>query len=64
MWSLLLMAAPLKDRDAAEAALKQIDRRIAEAQQKGDLEQEGEARWQKIVTLKNFITQARCGWNV
>jgi len=59
MWSLLLMAAPLKDRDAAEAALKQIDRRIAEAQQKGDLEQEGEARWQKIVTLKNFSLTER-----
>ena len=39
---------------AAEAALVAADQQIAYEQQQGNVEKEGQARWQKIVTLKNF----------
>ena len=51
---LLLYAGPEKGRDAAEAALAEIDRQIADEQRTGDVEKESLARWQKILTLKNF----------
>jgi signal transduction histidine kinase len=53
-WGLVLYADPTDGKDAAEAALADIDRQIAEGQQAGDVENEGQARWQKMVTLKNF----------
>ena len=56
---LLIVCLPLpasaKDsKDAAEAALVAADQQIAYEQQQGNVEKEGQARWQKIVTLKNF----------
>ena len=51
---LLLYAGPEKGREAAEAALAEIDRQIADEQRTGDVEKESLARWQKILTLKNF----------
>jgi signal transduction histidine kinase len=49
------MSASAKDsKDAAEAALVAADQQIAYEQQQGNVEKEGQARWQKIVTLKNF----------
>lgn len=56
---LLIVCLPLpasaKDsKDAAEAALVVADQQIANEQQQGNVEKEGQARWQKIVTLKNF----------
>lgn len=46
------LAAP--DSDAVTTALAELDRQIDQAQQEGDEEKEGECRWQKIVTLKNY----------
>ena len=40
--------------DAAKAALAHVDSLIAQGRQSGDAEKEGLARWQKVVTLKNF----------
>ena len=65
IWSLTICAgspkatgirAPLgaKGAEAAKAALTEIDRQIAEQQRAGNIEQEGDARWQRIVTLKNY----------
>jgi len=49
------LSASAKDsKDAAEAALVAADQQIAYEQQQGNVEKEGQARWQKIVTLKNF----------
>ena len=51
----LPLSASAKDsKDAAEAALVVADQQIANEQQQGNVEKEGQARWQKIVTLKNF----------
>ena len=51
----LPLSASAKDsKDAAEAALVAADQQIAYEQQQGNVEKEGQARWQKIVTLKNF----------
>lgn len=47
-------ASAEESREAAEAALTAADQQIAHEQQQGDVEKEGLARWQKIVTLKNF----------
>ena len=40
--------------DAAKAALAHADSLIAQGRQSGDAEKEGLARWQKVVTLKNY----------
>ena len=40
--------------DAAEAALAAADSLIGYEQQQGDIGKEALARWQKIVTLKNY----------
>ena len=40
--------------DAAKAALSHADSLIAQGRQSGDAEKEGLARWQKVVTLKNY----------
>ena len=47
-------ASPTESKDAAKAALAKIDELIAYEQRTGNLEKESEARWQKIVTLKNY----------
>ena len=52
---LILYANPTEGEDAAKAALAKIDEQIAHEQQTGDIEKEGLARWQKVVTLKNFL---------
>ena len=57
-WSLTLIASPTENKDAVEAALAEIDRQISHARQKGDTRNECLARWQKIVTLKNFSLTA------
>jgi signal transduction histidine kinase len=49
-----LPASAKDSKDAAEAALVAADQQIAYEQQQGNVEKEGQARWQKIVTLKNF----------
>ena len=51
---LTLGASQPEGREAAKVALTQIDQQIAREQQQGNEEKEGEARWQKMVTLKNF----------
>lgn len=50
----MLYASPEKSEDAAKAALARIDVQISQEHLKGDVERESEARWQKMVTLKNF----------
>ena len=50
----MLYADPTAGEDAAKAALAKIDEQIAYEQRTGDTEKEGQARWQRIVTLKNF----------
>ena len=52
--SLPPVAGQAKDGDAAKAALASIEAQIARHHQEGNEDKEGEARWQKIVTLKNF----------
>lgn len=47
-------ASQPESKDAIQAALVRADAKIALEQGRGDVEKEGEARWQKIVTLKNF----------
>ena len=58
-WILTLHASQTDHRDAAEAALEKIDAQIAREQQSGNAEKEGLARWQKIITLKNFSLTER-----
>ena len=53
-WCLAIDAGPADSKDAVEVALAKIDAQISYEQQAGDLEKEGEARWQKILTLKNY----------
>lgn len=52
--SLTLYADPAEGKEAFKEALARIDKQIAHEQQTGDVEKEGEARWQKILTLKNY----------
>ena len=49
-----IYAGPTESEDAAKAALAKIDEQIAYEQRTGNIEKEGQARWQKIVTLKNY----------
>lgn len=51
---LTLYADPKESEDAAMAALARIDVQIAQQQLRGDVEREGNARWQKMQTLKNY----------
>lgn len=50
---LALYAGPIENKDA-EDALAEIDAMIAQEQRAGNTEGESHARWQKIVTLKNY----------
>jgi signal transduction histidine kinase len=50
-----LHASPTEGEDAAKAALAKIDEQIAHERKVGDIEKEGLARWQKMVTLKNCL---------
>jgi len=52
--SLALHAGSADKEEAAEAALADIDRQIEAARQEGDISKESDARWKKIVTLKNY----------
>ena len=51
---MMLYADAIKNEDAAKAALAKIDEQIAYEQRTGDIEKEGQARWQKMLTLKNY----------
>lgn len=53
-WCLTINASPTEGKDAAKAALAHVDSLIAQGRQSGDVEKEGLARWQKVVTLKNY----------
>ena len=53
-WCLLLSASPTDGEKAANAALEKVNGQIAQWQKEGDVKKEGDARWQKILTLKNF----------
>ena len=52
---LTLFASPTEGEDAAKVALAKVDEQIAREQKTGDIEKEGLARWQKMVTLKNSL---------
>ena len=49
-----LYAGPTDGKDAAKTALEAIDKQIALEQMNGNIREEGEARWRKMVTLKNY----------
>ena len=49
-----LYASPTESEDAAKAALAQVNAQIIYEQRGGNIEKEGEARWLKMVTLKNY----------
>lgn len=49
-----LYAGPTESEDAAKAALARIDVQISQQQLRGDVEREGNARWQKMLILKNY----------
>lgn len=49
-----LYAGPTEGRETAETALAKIDSQIAHEQQTGDIDKESQARWKKIVMLKNY----------
>ena len=51
---MMLYADAIKNEDAAKAALAKIDEQIAYEQRTGDIEKEGQARWKKMLTLKNY----------
>lgn len=53
-WWVSLYANPADNKETAEAALAQIRAQIAHEQQTGNIEKESEARWQKILAMKNF----------
>jgi hypothetical protein len=50
----MLYAEQTASEDTIKRALAKIDEQIAFEQQMGDSENEGYARWQKMVALKNF----------
>ena len=52
-WCIVIYANHTESKGAAKAALAEIDGQIAHWQRLGDIENEGLARWKKIVTLKN-----------
>ena len=49
-----LYASPTESEDAAKAALEKIDVLIHQEQRAGDIGKESKARWQKMLTLKNY----------
>ena len=49
-----LYAGPTDGKDAAKTALEAIDKQIALEQMNGNVREESEARWRKMVTLKNY----------
>lgn len=49
-----LYAGPTESEDAAKAALARIEVQISQQQLRGDVERESDARWQKMLTLKNY----------
>lgn len=51
---IVLYAGPRESEDAAKAALARIDVQISQERLRGDVEREGQARWQKMLTLKNY----------
>ena len=51
---MMLYADAINNEDAAKAAIAKIDEQIAYEQRTGDTEKEGQARWQKMLTLKNY----------
>ena len=53
-WCIAINASQAENRDTLMATLAKIDAQIAQEQERGDIERESQARWQKIVTLKNF----------
>ena len=62
IWCVALPIHPANSRSAADSALARISEQIIREQQAGNIEKEGEARWQKIVTLKNFsLTEQQAG---
>jgi len=52
-WCIVIYAGQTDTKDAAKAALAEIDAQIAHWQRTNNTEQESLARWKKIVTLKN-----------
>ena len=50
----MTICASPESEDAAKEALAKADELIAYEQRTGNVEKEDQARWQKIVTLKNF----------
>jgi tetratricopeptide (TPR) repeat protein len=50
----MMYAEQTASEDTIKRALAKIDEQIAFEQQMGDIENEGYARWQKMVALKNF----------
>ncbi len=54
LWWLTLYAGPTEDKEPEAATLAEVNAQIAHEQQTGNIEKEGNARWQKIVTLKNL----------
>ena len=52
-WCIVVYANHTETKDATKATLAEIDGQIAHWQRINNLEQEGLARWKKIVTLKN-----------
>ena len=56
---LTLYAGPEKSEDAAKAALARIDVQISQQQLRGDAIREGNARWEKMLTLKNYSMTAQ-----
>lgn len=51
---MMLYAGPTEGTETKEVALARIDTQIAYQQRMGDVEKEGEYRWEKMVALKNY----------
>ena len=50
----MLYAGPTEGTETKEVALARIDTQIAYQQRMGDVEKEGEYRWERMVALKNY----------
>ena len=51
---MMLYAGPTEGTETKEVALARIDTQIAYQQRMGDVEKEGEYRWERMVVLKNY----------
>lgn len=51
---MMLYAGPTEETETKEVALARIDTQIAYQQRMGDVEKEGEYRWERMVALKNY----------